>query len=223
MLGLPYASLAWLFLKGSALTALLGAIAGAAGLALAVAVLVARVEGGRAVVQALRIYVSLFRGTPFLIQLLLAYYVVPRLFGLDDIPPIAAGLLALSLNSAAFASEVLRGAFLTISAGQRAAGLSLGMTRTQVWSSLLLSTTLVRALPPLTGEFCNVVKGSSLLSVISVAELTSVARDLNNATGQSLVVFGLTGLFYGAILMGAVITARTIERAVGRRFGHARA
>lgn len=209
------------FARGVAMTLVVSLAASAIGTALAVGLLVARVEGGKIASHCIDAYVSFFRGTPFLIQLMLAYYVLPQLLGLDEFPPMVAGVLALCLNTAAFSSEILRGSYLTIARGQRLAGLSLGMRRWQVWRYVLLWSTLVRAIPPLTGEVCTVIKGSSLLSVISVLELTAVTRDLNNITSRPLEVFLLAGILYGCMLIVVVVLAQRVEALAARRGGHA--
>lgn len=168
-----------------------------------------------------RLYVSLIRGTPLLVQLLIAYYVIPTILNID-LSPIEAGILALSCNTAAYISEILRGAMSTIPKGQTAAAESLGMTRKISWLYILLPQVFHRSLPPLTNEFTVLLKASSLLSIISVNELSALARDVNLQSNLPLEVFIATAAVYFVILFFASSISRFIERKISRVLPNAR-
>ncbi|NMF90088.1 amino acid ABC transporter permease [Aromatoleum evansii] len=200
-------------IEGAGNTLLSSGAAFAIGLALGVVVLALRVAGGPLGRVAVIVYVSAMRGTPLLVQLLIAYYVLPSLLGIS-ISPLAAGVLALALNTTAYVSEILRAALSTIPAGQTAAARALGMRPWQCWLHVLLPQMFHRALPPLTNEFTVLLKASSLLSLIAVSELATVARNATLQSDLPLQVFAATAAVYFLMLW----CASTISRSVERRF-----
>jgi His/Glu/Gln/Arg/opine family amino acid ABC transporter permease subunit len=122
----------------------------------------------------IRAYVYFVRGTPALVQIFLIYFALPRI-GLE-LTSFWSGVVALAFNSAGFISEIVRAGLQSIDAGQTEAALSIGMTNRQSILFILLPQSLRRITPPLTNEVITLVKSSSLLSVISVTELTRSAQ-----------------------------------------------
>lgn len=202
-------------LQGAGMTLLTSSTAFAIGLALGVLLMIARVAGGRFAASVVAVYVSAMRGTPLLIQLLIAYYVLPALLGLT-LSPVAAGILALALNTTAYISEILRGALSTIPSGQSAAARALGMPPWQVWRHVLLPQIFHRAIPPLTNEYTVLLKASSLLSIIAVTELATVARNATLQSDLPLQVFTATAVIYFGMLWCASSLSRRIERHFAR-------
>ena len=121
-----------------------------------------------------RAYVYFVRGTPALVQIFLVYFALPR-FGLE-FSPFWSAVIALAFNSGGFISEIVRAGLQSIDAGQTEAALSIGMTNRQSILFILLPQSLRRITPPLTNEVITLVKSSSLLSVISITELTRSAQ-----------------------------------------------
>ena len=123
-----------------------------------------------------KIYVDLFRGTPLFVQILLIHTaVIPSIFDMlgRDIPgPIFSGIVALSLNSGDYISEILRAGIQSIDKGQMEAARSLGMNHNQAMVQVILPQAFKRILPPLGNEFIALLKDSSLLAVIAVNELS---------------------------------------------------
>jgi amine acid ABC transporter, permease protein, 3-TM region, His/Glu/Gln/Arg/opine family len=117
-------------------------------------------------------YVAAFRGTPMLVQILVFYNGIIPSLGFTRAPAIYAGLIALSLNSGAYMCEIFRGGIQSIDKGQVEAALSLGLTKTQAMRYVVLPQALANAMPAIGNEFITLIKDSSLVSVISVAELT---------------------------------------------------
>ena len=114
-------------------------------------------------------YVEVFRGTPVLLQLYVLYYGLASVVRLS---PILAAILGLGLNYAAYEAEVHRGALAAVPRGQAEAARSLGLSRLQVLRHVLLPQSFRIALPALTNDFVALLKDSSLVSVITVVELT---------------------------------------------------
>lgn len=127
------------------------------------------------------VYVDLIRGTPMLVQILIAYFGIPSVyFSLTgdtlDIPPLAAGVAALGLNSAAYVSEIYRTAIANIDRGQTEASRALGLSWVQTMRYVVLPQAFRWAVPPLGNEFITLLKDTSLLSVIAVVEILKAGQ-----------------------------------------------
>src|SRR5258708_37143289 len=123
---------------------------------------------------AVRAYVDFVRGTPILIQIFLVYFALPGL-GIN-LSEFWAGVTALSLNAGGFVAEIVRAGINSIEKGQTEAARSIGMTGRQILIHILLPQAMRPIVPPLTNELINLIKGSALLSVISVSELTPAGQ-----------------------------------------------
>jgi His/Glu/Gln/Arg/opine family amino acid ABC transporter permease subunit len=121
-----------------------------------------------------RAYVYFVRGTPALVQIFLVYFGLPGLG--FELSSFWSGVAALAFNSAGFMAEIVRAGLQSIDSGQNEAALSIGMTNRQSIVHILLPQSLRRVTPPLTNEMITLVKSSSLLSVISITELTRSAQ-----------------------------------------------
>ena len=121
-----------------------------------------------------RAYVYFVRGTPALVQIFLVYFALPRIG--FELSSFWSGVAALAFNSGGFIAEIVRAGLQSIDAGQTEAALSIGMTDRQSILFILLPQSLRRITPPLTNEVITLVKSSSLLSVISITELTRSAQ-----------------------------------------------
>jgi len=143
----------------------------------------------------LRPYVEAIRGTPLLIQMFLVYYALPG-FGitLDAFP---SAVVALAANSSAYVSEIVRATMTAVPRAQWEAALSIGMSRRRATLKIMVPQALVVAIPPLAGEFIDVIKWSSVASIVVVPEITQV----------SSVIIGRTFSFSGFIALAVVSTA----------------
>lgn len=126
------------------------------------------------------VIISFVRGTPLLIQIFIAYYVLPAV-GLD-LSPNAAGIAAISFNSMVFVSETLRGSLATIDPGQIEASTALGLKPRVIWIKVILPQLLRNAVPVLINEATIVVKGTALLSVITVVDVLRTAQQIASAS-----------------------------------------
>ncbi|WP_458700683.1 amino acid ABC transporter permease [Sulfurospirillum sp. 1307] len=120
-------------------------------------------------------YITVIRGTPLLVQIFIFYFIVATIFNLERF---VAGALSLGLFFGAYIAEVLRGAIQSIDKGQYEAAKSLGMNYVQTMVYIIMPQALKRALPALVGEMIALVKDSSLVSVISITDLTKVGREI---------------------------------------------
>ncbi|MEW6777745.1 MAG: ABC transporter substrate-binding protein/permease [Bdellovibrionota bacterium] len=171
-----------------------------------------RLYGGNLLSRFAIAYIEIVRGTPLLIQLLLLYYGLPNL-GVR-LPALVAAVVGLGFNYAAAEAEIYRAGLLAIPRGQTDAALSLGMTRGQALRYVLLPQALRTVLPPVTNDFIAMLKDSSLVSVITVVELTK-AYSIHAASTYSYLELGLlTAGLYLAISLPLARLSRFLEAKV---------
>lgn len=159
----------WMTVQISLLSILLSVVAGAVLTAV-------RLLGGRVARGLVISFVEFTRGVPPLVHISIIYFLLPPLGLLLN--EFWTGVVALSMVGAGYAVEIFRGALDSLDTGQTDAARALGLSRRATFFLVLLPQATRRSLPPLTNELANVVKASSLLSVISVNELTKVANEL---------------------------------------------
>ncbi|HFH3647366.1 amino acid ABC transporter permease [Pseudomonas aeruginosa] len=180
--------MAWPFLlQGAMYTVLFAAVSMVLGLILGFSVAVVRVTKVPVVSQIAAVYVSAFRGTPLLVQIFVLYYGLPSV-GIE-FTPVTAGILALTLNVAAYLSESMRGAILGIDKGQWEAGLSVGLTWGQTLWNIIAPQALRLAVPSLSNSLISLIKDTSLISVITVTELMLATKEVIAETFQPLPLY----------------------------------
>ncbi|HSI41524.1 MAG TPA: amino acid ABC transporter permease [Xanthobacteraceae bacterium] len=155
-------------------------------------------------------YIELFQGTPLLMQLFLAFFGL-GLFGIDVPAWLAAGV-ALILWSAAFLTEIWRGCVESIAKGQWEASSSLGMGYLQQMRYVVLPQALKVAIPPTVGFSVQVVKGTSLTSIIGFVELSKAGTVVTNATFEPFTVYGLVALIYFCLCWPLSQASQILER-----------
>ncbi len=170
-----------------------------------------RLRGVRVLKIACAIYVEIWRGTPLLVQIIFVYYALPQLIGLD-LKPLPAATLALSLNCAAYIAEIFRAGISSIDIGQSEAARSLGMTYSQSMRHVILPQAVRRVLPPLTNEAIALLKDSSLVSVIGMAELTRSGQELASQIAAPLPVWTTVAAFYLLVTFPLTRLANALER-----------
>jgi polar amino acid transport system permease protein len=141
-----------------------------------------------------RFYVSVFRGTPCLIQLFLIYFGGPQI-GLQ-LSPFAAGVLAIGINVGAYMAEAIRGAILAVDRGQHEAARSLGLGKFETMVKVVLPQAACLMIRPLGVATIALVKGSSLVSAVSVVELTYTANRFIGSTYRPFEIFITAAFFY---------------------------
>jgi His/Glu/Gln/Arg/opine family amino acid ABC transporter permease subunit len=165
----------------------------------------------RTVLKAIvRAYVYFVRGTPALVQIFLIYFALPRIG--FELSPFASGVVALAFNSGGFIAEIVRAGLQSIDAGQTEAALSIGMTGRQSTLFILLPQSLRRITPPLTNELITLVKSSSLLSVISIAELTRSAQVIIAERFTPFELYAELAVFYLVIISVLAWFSEYLER-----------
>jgi His/Glu/Gln/Arg/opine family amino acid ABC transporter permease subunit len=160
-------------------------------------------------------YTSVFRGTPLLVQLSIIYLATPQLTGYD-ISALQAGVLAFSLNSAAYISETIRGGILAVDRGQREAALSLGVPYGRMMLDIILPQAVKNILPALVNECIALLKDTALVSTIGAADLLRRAQIV---TGEKYTYFEpliLVAAVYYLLVMILTWFGRSLERRLRR-------
>lgn len=162
-------------------------------------------------VRPAQIFISFFRGVPLLVQLLLIYNLLPAV-GIN-VPSIVAAIIGLSLCTAAYQAENLRGGFASVPLGLVESAEMVGLTPRQIFRRIKVPIALRLTFPALVNEAILILKASSLVSVVGIVELTRMAQDLAGSTFLPLQIFASAGLIYLVInwvvaLAGGLIESR---------------
>ncbi len=169
-----------------------------------------RISSNRLLSRTAWTFVWLVRGTPMLLQIFAIYYWLPTIGIL--LPPFTAGVVALSVNAAAYYVDIFRAAILTVPRGLIEAGDAIGMRPWQTMRRVVLPLALKPALPPYIGQAINAVKNTSLVSVISVQELTATSQSIYSSTYKVAEILGTAGVIYLAITTVLAVLQSWLER-----------
>jgi His/Glu/Gln/Arg/opine family amino acid ABC transporter permease subunit len=205
-----YRHLPFLF-AGIRYTVLVSVLAILVGFVVGLAAAVGRLYGPRPLGWLVAFYVDFVRSTPLLVQLVWIFFALPILID-RSLPPLVAGVLTLGVYAGAYLAEIFRAGILAIPSGQRHAALALGMTARQVLWRIILPQAVVRMLPPVASTFISLVKDSSLVSVISVAELMWASQSLVGFTMRPVEVLTGTAVLYVALTYPLSLVASALRR-----------
>nr|WP_255633251.1 amino acid ABC transporter permease [Demequina sp. TTPB684] len=190
----------------------------AVGMVIAVGVALMRLYGNRPARAAARLYVSVVRGTPLLVQLFVVFYGLPSL-GLT-IDPWPSAIIAFSLNVGGYAAEVVRAAILSVPKGQWEASYMIGMSRRTSLRRVILPQASRVAVPPLSNTFISLVKDTSLASLILVTELFREAQQIAAFSQEFMVLYVEAAIVYWVICLALSSGQSTIERRLDRYVAH---
>lgn len=174
--------------------------------------------GNKYIKMLIRFYVDIIRGIPGLLIVFAVYYYIDfwlRSMGFS-LPTFAAGFIALSVNASAHVAENTRGALETIHSGQIDAGKAIGMKFSQILRYILVPQALVRMLPPWINTITEIIKGSTLLSLIGVAELLLTTQQLIAMYNDALQYYAFVGFVYFIINVTVERIGKYAERRIGR-------
>jgi len=211
-------------LQGALVTVELSLVSMTLALILGLAVALGRLSHSAWLRWPLNIYVEVWRDTPLIVQLLVIYFTLPEI-GIS-LPGFWAGVLGLTLNLAAYLSEVLRAAIGAVDPGQRAAGLSLGMSGAMIQRRIVLPQAFRTALPTIGGYFVALLKDCSLVSFIAVNELLRHATIVISNTFDSMDTYFMVAIIYFAMSFSSTRLIAWVERVLTpahRRAGAQRA
>ena len=205
-----------LVLQGLTYTLLLGVVSFILGSALGALIALARISGVQLLRGAAIVYVSVLRGTPLLIQILLIYFGLPQV-GIR-LEPVPSAILALTLFSAAYLSENFRGGILGVDAGQWEAANSMGMPYWRTMRRIVFPQAIRIATPAVGSRFIALMKDTSLASVVTVVELTRVAESIGSSTFRYMEAFFVIGAVYWVINTLLSAGQGVLERRMGRAY-----
>ncbi|GGF77643.1 ABC transporter permease [Azorhizobium oxalatiphilum] len=207
-------------LMGALLTIRLSAMAMVLGLIVAIACALGKTAGPRPVRWLVDVYVEVIRNTPFLVQIFLIFFGLPRM-GLR-LDANEAALLAMVVNVGAYATEIVRAGIETIHKGQIEAGLALGLKPLQVFKNIVIFPALKAIYPALTSQFILLMLTSSVVSAISAEELTAIANNLQAQTFRSFEIYIVVTAMYLAMSLMFAAAFELIYRVVFARSDAAR-
>lgn len=195
-----------LFLLGAWLDVWVTAVSFALACALGLGLAVMRVSGVALLRAPAFVYVQLLRGVPLLVFLYWVYFGLAIVVGIN-FSPVQAGIVALTLTGSAYTAEILRAGLLAIDRGQAEASRSLGLSRFATYRDVLLPQMLRIVVPPLGNTFIGLLKGATLLSIIAVHDMVSIANDLNinyftpfeAFTAVAVILIALVAVFSAAV------------------------
>ena len=156
------------------------------------------------------LYISLVRGTPLIVQLIFVYSALPQ-FGIV-LPPIVAGVFALSFNYGAYMTEIFRAGIQAIPRGQLEAAGALGMTDSHTMRRIILPQAVRRMVPPFINEFATLMKLTTLGSVLAVNELLHESENLINTTYRPLEVYTAVAVMFGVMIYPFIWLSQQLEQ-----------
>lgn len=158
-------------------------------------------------------YVGLFRGSPIVVQLLVAYYVVLPLLGMN-IPPINVCVLVFGLNSGAYVSEIMRGGIMSVDPGQMEAGRALGLSFRTTMLKIVVPQAVKNILPTLGNEFIALIKETSVVSFVGAADLYVAFNYIGTNSYEFMVPYLAMALIYIVMVMLIALLVRIMERSL---------
>lgn len=159
-------------------------------------------------------YIEVIRNTPLLLQLYLIYFALPQV-GVN-LDPITAGIIALTLNNAAYVAEIYRAGFESIPKGLNEAASALGLSRRSTFLDVQLVPALRNVIPPLTNQIILLFLASSIASIVAVPELMHVMMGITSETFRTVETFIVGGLLYFVVAFLLAMTSKLIETRVIR-------
>ena len=210
-------------LAGFGVTLQLLVVSGLLGLILAILLLLMRLSGKFYLDWVAQVYIYIFRGTPILVQIFIIYYGLPQFEAIRDSifwhilrEPTGCAILALTLNTGAYVSEILRGGVLGVDKGLLEAGSALGMSARQkfIYITTPLATRL--ALPAYSNDVISLLKSTALASTITITDMTGIARTIVADTYAPYEVFISLAIVYMIFTFGIQRLFGLFERYLGR-------
>lgn len=159
----------------------------------------------------INIYITIMRGTPLILQLFVVYFAIPHIPPYISFDRLTAALVAFILNYAAYFAEIFRGGLLAIDKGQSEAAKVLGLSRLQTYIHIIIPQMIRVSLPSLSNEAITLVKDTSLVYVIGVAEISYVTKNAVS-THVSIIPFVMAGILYLLLILILTIILRLIEK-----------
>jgi len=210
-------------LQGIGITLKLLLVSGFLGLALAIVLLLMRISGKFYLDWLAQVYIYIFRGTPILVQIFIIYYGLPQFEAIRESifwsilrEPTGCAILALTLNTGAYVSEILRGGVIGVDKGLLEAGSALGMSARQKFIHITSPLAIRLALPAYSNDVISLLKSTALASTITIADMTGIARTIVAETYAPYEIFISLAIVYMIFTLGIQKLFKLIEMYLSR-------
>ena len=157
------------------------------------------------------IYVAIFRGTPMVVQLLLAYYVLLPSMGFKDVDSLSVGIVVFGMNSGAYVSEIMRGGLNSVDRGQMEAGRALGLGYSTTMLKIVIPQAIKNILPTLGNEFITLIKETSVLSFIAVYDLYTALNTIGAKNYEKMVPYLVMAAIYIILVLIITLMVKLLE------------
>ncbi|ASS71792.1 arginine ABC transporter permease ArtQ [Bacillus atrophaeus] len=198
-------------LEGLGITLKIVVVAAVIGLILGIVLSLCKISMFRPLIWIADFYTSVFRGTPLVLQLMIVYFGLPQLLGFQ-IDQFWAAVAALSLNSAAYVSEIIRAGINAIDKGQKEAAVALGVPYSKMMKDLLLPQAFKNISPAIVNELITLTKESAIVTVIGLGDIMRRAYQAGAATYNYLEPLIIAGLIYYVLVLILTFVGKAIER-----------
>ena len=160
------------------------------------------------------VYTAFFRGTPIMVQLLLAYYVLLPMIGITGVDPETVGVLIFGLNSGAYVSEIMRGGINSVDVGQMEAGRAMGLGYGSTMLKIVIPQAIKNILPTLGNEFITLIKETSVLSFITVVDLYNALKNIAyaNQNYEVVIPYIVLGVIYILLVLIISMLVKLVEK-----------
>lgn len=162
------------------------------------------------------VYVAVFRGTPMVVQLLLAYYVLLPTLGVKEVDSIVVGIVVFGMNSGAYVSEIMRGGINSVDKGQMEAGRALGLGYGTTMIKVVIPQATKNILPTLGNEFITLIKETSVLSFITVYDLYTALSTIGAKNYEKMVPYLVMAVIYIILVLLITLLVKLLENRFGK-------
>ena len=162
------------------------------------------------------VYVAIFRGTPMVVQLLLAYYVLLPTLNVKDVNSLVVGIVVFGMNSGAYVSEIMRGGLNSVDKGQMEAGRALGLSYPVTMIKVVVPQALKNILPTLGNEFITLIKETSVLSFITVYDLYTALSTIGSKNYETMVPYLVMAFIYIILVLLITLLVKILENAFAK-------
>jgi polar amino acid transport system permease protein len=211
-----------LLLEGTVVTIKITLLAALLAIVLALVASLGKLSPWRVLRWVANTYIEIFRGTSLLVQLFWLFFVLPLPPFNVTMTPYMVAVIGLGLNIGAYGAEVMRGAFTSVPRGQIEASIALNIPPIHRFFNIVLPQAMVNAIPPFTNLLIELMKGTALVSLITLADLTFRADQLVQATLRSAEIFMLALLIYFLLAQIISFSMRMLERRLNRGLARGR-
>jgi polar amino acid transport system permease protein len=198
------------FLKGLWMTVLVSGTGIVAGTIIGFVMGIGRSSRSKLLIVPIGVWVDIIRGTPFLVQVFILFFILPELgIHLDAFP---AAVIAMTNLAACFICEIVAAGIAAVPTGQKEAAIASGLSYFQQLRHVILPQTMKMILPPLVGQYVLLIKDSSVVSLIGVVDVTRVGWLTVQRVPEGLMVFGLVGILYFSICYPLILLSGRLEK-----------